>query len=42
MRKLELTPKVLEKDGKKMFVVLPYEQFTELAEAWRNWKTCAT
>jgi hypothetical protein len=28
-----LTPQILEKDGEKQFVVLPYEQFVELQQA---------
>lgn len=31
-----LTPQILEKDGEKLFVVLPYEQFVELQEALEN------
>jgi len=28
-----LNPQILEKDGEKQFVVLPYEQFVEVQEA---------
>ena len=28
-----LRPQILEKDGEKQFVVLPYEQFVEVQEA---------
>ena len=28
-----LTPQILERDGEKQFVVLPYEQFLEVQEA---------
>jgi len=28
-----LNPQILEKDGEKQFVVLPYEQFIEVQEA---------
>jgi hypothetical protein len=28
-----LNPQILEKDGEKQFVVLPYEQFLEVQEA---------
>jgi hypothetical protein len=28
-----LKPQILEKDGEKQFVVLPYEQFVEVQEA---------
>jgi PHD/YefM family antitoxin component YafN of YafNO toxin-antitoxin module len=30
---MELHPQILEKDGKKEFVVLPYEEYERLAEA---------
>ncbi len=30
---MELHPQVLEKDGKKEFVVLPYEEYERIAEA---------
>ena len=29
---IELHPRILEKDGKKEFAVLPYEEFEQLAE----------
>jgi hypothetical protein len=30
---IELHPKIIEKDGKKQFVVLPYEEFLAIEEA---------
>lgn len=30
---MELHPKILEKEGKKEFVILPYEEFLEVQEA---------
>ena len=29
---MELHPKILEKDGKKEFVILPYEEFKRLSD----------
>jgi hypothetical protein len=30
---IELHPEILEKDGKKQFVILPYEEFAAIQEA---------
>jgi hypothetical protein len=30
---IELHPKIIEKDGKKQFVILPYEEFVEIEQA---------
>jgi hypothetical protein len=30
---IELHPEILEKDGKKQFVILPYEEFQAIEEA---------
>ncbi len=34
---MELNPQILEKDGKKEFVVLPYEKFLELQDELENY-----
>lgn len=34
---IELHPQILEKDGKKEFVVLPYEEFLRVAEELANY-----
>jgi hypothetical protein len=34
---MELNPQILEKDGKKEFVILPYEKFLELQEELENY-----
>lgn len=33
-----LTPQILEKDGEKQFVVLPYEQFREVQEVLEDFE----
>lgn len=35
---LELHPQILEKDGRKTFAVLSYEEFLELQETLRNYE----
>ena len=30
---IELHPEIIEKDGKKRFVILPYEEFTAIQQA---------
>jgi len=35
---MELHPQVIEKEGKKEFVVLPYEEFIALEEAVRDYE----
>ncbi len=35
---MELHPQVIEKEGKKEFVVLPYEEFKALEEVMHNYE----
>lgn len=35
---MDLHPQVIEKDGKKEFIVLPYEEFTALEEILQNYE----
>jgi len=34
---LELHPEILERDGKKQFAVLPYEEFLAIQEILEDW-----
>lgn len=38
MRAMNLHPQVIEKDGRKEFVVLPYEEFVKLQKALENYQ----
>jgi hypothetical protein len=35
---MELHPQVIEKDGKKEFVVIPYEEFLQIREALEDFE----
>ena len=39
---IELHPEIVEKDGKKQFVILPYEEFTASQEALADAEDLAT
>ena len=35
---IDIHPKILERDGKKEFAVLPYEEFVEIQEALEDYE----
>ena len=35
---MDLNPQILEKDGKKEFVILPYEEFLKMQEELENYE----
>lgn len=35
---IDLHPNILEKDGKKMFVVLPFDEFVQIQEALQDFQ----
>ena len=35
---IDLHPNILEKDGKKMFVVLPFDEFIQIEEALQDFQ----
>lgn len=39
---IELHPEILEKDGKKQFVILPYEEFVAIQQALADAEDLAT
>jgi hypothetical protein len=39
---IELHPEILEKDGKKQYVILPYEEFAAIQEALADAEDLAT
>ena len=42
MRRMSIHPQIIEKDGKKEFVVLPYEEFLRLQEALEDYDDLKT
>jgi hypothetical protein len=41
---IELHPEIVEKDGKKQFVILPYEEFAAIQQVLaepKTWPNCA-
>ncbi len=35
---MTLHPQIIEKEGKKEFVILPYEEFIAIKEEWENYE----